>query len=312
MIKINDQIYIDTDSTALAAYTTFRLGGPCKGVCNCTNKEQLIYALKFIQNNKSPFLVIGQGSNLLVSDQGIDAYVLRYFSETPNIKAMSQFELEVEGATILDHLAAYCAEQGLKGINYASGIPGTVAGAIVGNAGAYGQQIGDIVKYVQIFDTGLGIVKTLEGADLNFAYRESFLKHSNDILLSARLKFSADNPIELKTERQSIINERKDKHPDWHNIPSAGSVFKNVAPTSNGGRRKSAGWFLDEAGAKNFQINGAKVFPKHANIIIKDGECSAQDVLNLIKKMQEAVRQHFKIELEPEIRVIGKFTPSQP
>ncbi|MBF0478209.1 MAG: UDP-N-acetylmuramate dehydrogenase [Candidatus Omnitrophica bacterium] len=307
MLKINDHLEINTDVVRMEQYTTFQIGGPCQGICSCQNSEEILFALHYFHKNKLPFIVMGQGSNLLVSDQGLDCYVIRYFSEKPFILPINECELEVDCSTKLDDLAAYAAEHGLKGINYASGIPGTVGGAIVGNAGAYGQQIGDIVKSVLIYDTENTCAKTLTPEDLKFAYRESRLKHSSEVILSARLAFTHQHKSELLAERQTILNERKSKHPDWKTIPSAGSVFKNVAPTSDGGRRKSAGWFLDEAGAKHFAFNGAKVFPSHANIIIKDGPCSAQDVLNLIQKMQTAVKNQFGIELEPEVRMLGKF-----
>jgi len=286
--------------------TTFKLGGPCPILFTCETPEQIEEVVKAFKADNIDFLTIGEGSNLIVSDEGIKQYVIRYLTKKPDIAQVGQ-DIFVSGGTLLDDLAAFCAQAGLEGINYASGIPGTVGGAIVGNAGAYGKQIADILVSVDILDEN-GNRKQIEKNELSFSYRESSLKQTKDIVLSAHLLCVTADKEELLKERDEILKERREKHPDYKNVPCAGSVFKNVMPTSNAGRRQSAGWFLDQAGAKSFAVGGASVFEKHANIIVKSkNACTAQDVFDLMKKMSASVQEQFNLTLEPEVRFVGKF-----
>ena len=290
----------------LRDFTTFRLGGPCRRLIACETARQLEVAVGELAAAGEKFLLIGGGSNLLVSDEGLDVTVIRYYSEKPAVHRHGEI-LEVDCSMLLDDLAVFAVEHGLDGLVYASGIPGTVGGAIAGNAGAFGKQIGDRTESVLLMDHS-GRKRWQSGKDLGFAYRHSRLQNGGEIVATAILKLESGDPSELKKQRAEILDLRRQKHPDWRKQPTAGSFFKNVEPTSAAERRQAAGWFLEQAGAKSMRVGGARIFEKHANIIVTDGDCRAQDVLDLSRQMAAAVKAKFGFELVPEVRVLGGFT----
>lgn len=287
-------------------YTTFKLGGPCPALIDCPDAETLSAAAALLAAHGIPKLVIGQGSNLLVSDAGLECAVLRYCSETNPAVESEGCCITVSGNTLLDDLARIAIEKGLGDITFCSGIPGTVGGAIAGNAGAFGQQIGDVVKTVRLMKAD-GSVEEVEADALDFQYRSSALKQSGAIVLDAVLKLKPGAVEVMQKERERILELRRTKHPDWKVSPCAGSVFRNIEPTSAAERRQAAGWFLEEAGAKDFRVGGARLFEKHANIIIADDGASASDVYQLTEKMIAAVRKKFNFDLEREIKLLGSF-----
>ena len=289
----------------LSDFTTFRLGGPCPALLSCRTAQQLKEAVRFCHKEKKEFILIGGGSNLVVADDGVPCYVLRYLSETPLIERDGT-DIVVTGSTRLDHLARYAADSGLEGINCCTGIPGTVGGAVVGNAGAFGKQIGDVVKFISVIGTD-GKEKKLKRDECGFAYRHSDLKRTGDIVVSVCLSLSAGERTALNNERDEILKIRGEKHPDLAVHPCAGSFFRNIEPTSKAGKRQAAGWFLDEAGAKRLAVGGARIFEKHANIIVKADGCRAQDVYELSRRMQKLVKDKFGLDLVREVRFVGKF-----
>jgi UDP-N-acetylmuramate dehydrogenase len=252
-----------------------------------------------------PFLVIGQGANLIISDKGIDRAVIRFCSEKPDIKASGN-RVTVSGDTLLDDLAVDTIENETGDLSYCSGIPGTVGGGITGNAGAFGRQMGDHLISVELLGPD-GKVRTALHRELEFSYRHSKLKETGEIILSATFELPKTAKSVMQAERDRIMQFRKDHHPDWHQTPCAGSVFRNIEPTSAVERRKAAGFFLQEAGAHLFRIGGARLYEKHANIIVADPGCTAQDVWELSEKMIRAVKDKFDIELVREVRFLGEF-----
>ncbi len=292
-----------TPAVRLADLTTFRLGGPCAALVDCATPERATQAIRAVAAAGLPYWLLGGGSNLLAADGGLDRVVIRYASGTPDIQADGTC-VTVSGATRLDDLAAWAGARGLAGLAFASGIPGTVGGAIAGNAGAFGQQLGDRVLSVTLLDPA-GRPLTAAGDELSFAYRHSRLLTSGEIVLAARLRLEPGDPVRLEAERAEILELRRTRHPDWRTTPTAGSFFKNVAPTSAAGRRQSAGWFLEQAGAKSLRVGGARVFEKHANIIVGEPGCTARDVRELARLMADLVRTKFSIELQPEVRMLG-------
>lgn len=293
----------------LENYTTFRLGGPCRFLLECHTPAELISAVKDLNKNKTPFILIGGGSNLVVSDDGIDCAVIRYVTSVPIIERDGN-EVIVSGSTQLDALALYCVEEGLEGLNYTTGIPGTVGGAVVGNAGAWGKQVGDVLKTVTLLETS-GNEKQVGNEYCAFQYRHSHLKETGDIVVSVRFTLTEGDPVTLARERADILKERSEKHPDLLTHPCAGSFFRNVEPTSKADRRQAAGWFLEEAGGKNLRVGGAQIFEKHANIIVKGPGCTAQDVHDISQKMIGLVKEKFGFELVREVRFVGKFKNTQ-
>lgn len=290
----------------LSDYTTFRLGGACPALIDCPDAQSLTATAELLQDQSVGFIVVGQGSNLLVADAGIDAVVLRYCAEdAPDV----QFDddcVHVSGNTLLDDLVRLTIEHGVGDLSFCSGIPGTVGGAIAGNAGAFGRQIGDLVESVRLLnETGLQCKASTD--ELGFGYRSSILKETAGIVLDAVLKLQPEEIHIMEKERTRIMDLRRSKHPDWQTMPCAGSIFRNIDPTSAAERRQAAGWFLEEAGAKNFRVGGAHLYEKHANIIIADRGATARDVFDLTKKMISAVQEKFGFELEREVKLLGFF-----
>ena len=298
------------DAARLEDYTKFRLGGPCRFLVNCETPAELIQAVQELQSQNIPYLLIGGGSNLVVSDDGIDAAVIRYASSSPIIERDGN-DIIVSGSTELDALAVFCVNEGLEGLNYTSGIPGTVGGAVIGNAGAWGKQVGDVIKSVtiipQIRRGGVTAPLNINNQDCGFSYRHSKLKETGDIVVSVRFALTKGDPMALAQERAEILKKRAEKHPNLKTHPCAGSFFRNVEPTSKAGHRQAAGWFLEEAGGKNLRVGGAQIFDKHANIIVKGPNCKAQDVYDISRKMIGIVKEKFGFELKREVRFVGKF-----
>ena len=298
------------ENFSLSKLTTFRLGGPSPLVFICETPHQLKRVIKSLKEAGSSFILIGGGSNLLVSDQGVACPVVCYKADTLQVKR-NGYELDVAACMQLDLLAEYAAKEGLKGLNFTTGIPGTVGGAIVGNAGAFGEDISKSVISVALIDKN-GETSEVSREDIAFSYRHSPLKESGDIVVSAKFRMMEDDPKVLLEEREKILAERRSKHPDLKSIPSAGSFFKNVEPTSKAERRQAAGWFLEQAGAKTLHCGGAAVFPKHANIIIKQDNCRSQDVYELSCLMAKAVKEKFGLDLIREVRLVGSFKGAAP
>ncbi len=293
----------------LRDYTTFQLGGACPMLIDCPSAQSLAHAASLLHGQSVRFLVIGQGSNVLVADAGIDWVILRYCAEDAPKVEFNSGHVRVSGDTLLDDLTRLTIGHGVGDLSYCSGIPGTVGGAIAGNAGAFGRQIGDVVESVELLDTQ-GQVHEVKGADLGFEYRSSILKQTRGVVLNATLRLQPEDAETMKKERERILELRCSKHPDWKKLPCAGSVFRNIEPTSAAERRQAAGWFLEEVGAKDFHVGGAHLFEKHANIIIADRRASARDVFELTEKMIAAVQVRFGLELKREIKLIGNFDDS--
>ncbi len=294
-------------NASLSKFTTFQLGGACPLLIRCDTSLQVREVIEYFNDvGVENYVVIGEGSNLLVSDRGVAQYVIRFFTEKPLVEIQGD-HIIVDGGTRLDDLAFFYAQNGLSGLGFSAGIPGTVAGAISGNAGAFGHQISESLVSVTILDKE-GDEKTICVNDCVFSYRYSRFKDSAEVVLKAAFCFEKSSAKLLLKEREEILIERREKHPDYRKTPCAGSFFKNVDPAAPGEKRQAAGWFLEQAGAKAMTIGGAGVFDKHANIIIKKtSQCTASDVYQLSQKMQKAVLEKFGIELLPEVRFLGDF-----
>ncbi len=292
----------------LSGYTTFQLGGSCPALIDCPDAQALANAVQLLHRHSIDFIIIGQGSNLLVADEGITSVVLRFCSETDSAVETEGSRMIASGHLLLDNLAQIAIERDVGDLAFCSGIPGTLGGAIAGNAGAFGRQIGDVVESVQLLEKS-GNIRKATRDELNFSYRSSRLKQTGEIVLSATLQLPPANIQALKKERKEILELRRTHHPDWHNMPCAGSVFRNIEPSSAAERRQAAGWFLEQAGAKNFRVGKAHLFEKHANIIIADPGATARDVFELTEKMIAAVEKKFGFRLEREIKLLG-FLPN--
>ncbi|MBN2684934.1 MAG: UDP-N-acetylmuramate dehydrogenase [Pontiellaceae bacterium] len=303
--SLPESVRVENDAL-LSKYTTFGLGGRCPALLDCPDAEALCTAVQRLADAGIDFVVIGQGSNLLVSDAGIESVVLRYCTEEHPVVSVDGCCVRVTGNTLLDDLACTTIEHGVGDLSFCCGIPGTVGGAIAGNAGAFGRQIGDVVESVRLLEKD-GSVRQATQEELEFAYRSSALKQSGAVVLDALLRLEMCDIEAMRSERDEIMALRRSKHPDWRKTPCAGSVFRNIEPTSAAGRRQAAGWFLEQAGAKDFSEGGAHLFKKHANIIVASPEATAAEVYRLTERMIAAVREKFGFELTREIKLLGTF-----
>ena len=274
--------------------TTFKVGGNVKQIYFPANQQEFVYLLKTIKNP----LILGGGSNVIFSSQGYDGVV---------ISTIKMSQIFVRGTKIL----VECGVKGpfasqtaynssLSGFEFMIGFPGTLGGNIFMNAGAHGQNISDTFTKACLYDLKTKEVVYFEKEQMKFGYRTSILQNGRYILLGAE--------FDLKKNSQEVIKELMDRNLEFRkNIqpslatPNAGSVFKNP-------ENDSAGRLLDKAGVKSFEINGVKVWEKHANFIVNTGDGTSEDILELIYRMYKQVKDTYTIELEPEVRFIGKRT----
>jgi len=285
--------------------TTFRLGGPCRELVTVSEAAQISEILREWNASGIPWRVMGGGSNLLVADKGIPEAVLRVFSDKP-VFDRTEGGLSASAGMSLDELSQWAASEGLSGLEFASGIPGTVGGGVCGNAGAFGAALGDVVEGVETVSSK-GEVNILPRETLEFGYRSSSLQKSGEVITRIWFRLGQGDPGRLTEAREEILALRREKHPDWRVLPTAGSFFKNLPAAVEGGHRQAAGKFLEEVGAKEMREGGARVFEKHANIVMAEEGATARDVATLTARMAAAVRNQFGIDLTPEVRFWGDF-----
>jgi UDP-N-acetylmuramate dehydrogenase len=282
----------------LSKHTSYRIGGPADFFAVAENCEHLSTWVALARELRQPFLVIGRGTNLLVADRGYRGLIIENRCLTSAIDESSH-TVFAEAGVSLTRLARQTAEKGLGGLEWAVGIPGTVGGAIVSNAGAYGADIAGVLGGVSILDR-LGHINDLEVGELNLDYRTSRFRgteHRGEIILSANLQLFPESIITLKRRIDRFAGDRQERQP---REASAGSVFRNP-PQSR------AGELIDKAGLRGKRIGGAQISEKHANYIVNHGHATAEDVLQLINLAKETVLRHFDMELELEIELVGEW-----
>jgi UDP-N-acetylmuramate dehydrogenase len=292
-------------------HTTFRVGGPADWFLAARTPEQMVAALRIAHELGLPCFVLGGGSNLLVSDTGIRGLVVRNAIE--DITFDGTHARVGCGADYLTFVQATAA-QGLAGFAYAAGIPGSVGGAIFGNAGCYGQDIGSRVVECTVATPDGATVETLPAAWFDFQYRDSRLKREPRVLLSCVLRLERGERAAIEAEIAEKLEIRRVKHPQWRIEPTAGSYFKNLPPgftapdlpLSPGTQRVPAGALLDVCGCRGMRHGDALVFPRHGNILINAGHATAKDVLGLAELMKARVRARFGVELEEEVMFLGE------
>ncbi len=282
----------------LAGYTSYRVGGPAQWYVAPRNITGLEASIKYAQQQELPITILGAGSNLLVSDRGLPGLVI----STRHLR-YSNFDLATGLLTVaagesIPNLAWEVAQVGLQGLEWAVGIPGTVGGAVVMNAGAHNSCIADIFVSAEVLLPN-GTLQTLTGEDLGYSYRTSKLQGSQCIVTQATLQLQPGaDPAVLTAVTKQHKEHRLNTQP--YDKPSCGSVFRNPTPYK-------AGWLIEQAGLKGYQIGKAQVAPRHANFIINCGGASATDIFNLIRHIQHSVKEHWSILLEPEVKMIGEF-----
>ena len=275
-------------------HTTFRIGGPADIFVLPDSVEDIRRIIKYAKANDIPYYVMGNGSNLLVADSGIRGIVIKIGKRMSNV----EFDGEVIRAQVgilLPSLSKMAAEHELSGLEYGIGIPATLGGAIVMNAGAGGQDTSQIVTSVKVMNAE-GTIMEIEKEDLSFGYRESRFKHSGEIVLEAELQLKHSKQMVIREKMRKLMEKRKRTMP--LNYPSAGSVFKN--PEGD-----YAGRLIEQAGCKGMRKGDAQVSELHANWIVNLGDASIEDIVYLMSKIQEDLNVQFGIKLKPEIIVLG-------
>lgn len=286
--------------------TTLQIGGPAKKFVTIHSEEELIEAISYAKQNNMDYLVIGSGSNLLVSDRGVDCLIIR--NEITGIASQGP-TLRVKSGTVLQELVDYTIQHGLSGLQKMTGIPGTVGGAVCGNAGAYGQTISDNILSVAIPGN------TLSKDECGFNYRDSNFKKTKDIILEVNFQVEKGDPKTLQQEADDVLSKRLIKYPKGIKCP--GSFFKNIVadtlpqeilskipPEKIMYGKLPAGTLLENVGAKGDSLDGIEIAPYHANLFVNKSGGTAKAFHNLAKKYADKVYEKFGITLEPEVQLI--------
>ena len=276
----------------LSSYTTFKIGGPADYFCEAKDEKEILSALKFAQKKKIPLFILGNGSNVLISDKGLRGMVVKI----ANSKYQIVKSKIVAGAGMgLNKLVDIAKENELTGLEFLAGIPGTLGGAIVSNAGAWQQNIGDKVERVKILDEN-NQFKWLNHEECQFSYRRSRFKKTKEVILEVELKLTKGKRQEIEREIKINLKKRKNQPKE----PSAGSIFINPKPLS-------AGALIEECGLKGEKRGSAQISEKHANFMVNLGGAKASDVVELMALARRKVKEKFNILLEPEINFLGEF-----
>ena len=281
-----------TENIILAPYTVFNIGGPADFFCEVKNKEELVEVLDWARGNKSPFFIIGAGSNLLVSDEGFRGLAIKMSSQ--NIDLLGENKIFVAAGVSMARAVNFSIEKGFGGFEWGVGIPGTVGGAVFGNAGCFGGEMKDAVDSVSILERK---IFELPNDACEFAYRHSvFKRHPEWIILGATLNFF---PGDKEKSRAKVLEYTK-KRTASQDIGEkcAGCIFKNPK------QDLAAGYLIDKVGLKGAKIGGAMVSGKHANYIVNTGGATARDVKELIMVIKDEVKKVNGILMEEEIRII--------
>ena len=256
--------------------------------------SDIIEAVKICRENSIKFFVIGNGSNLLVSDEGYNGVIIKLKGEFSTIKVEGEYLIVNSGAKLSEvYTVAY--ENSLTGFEFASGIPGTIGGAIYMNAGAYGGEMKDIVESVQVLDLDNFELRELKNEELEFSYRKSIIQRKNYIVTSIKLKLQKGNKEEIKAVYEDLRERRNSKQP--LNFGSAGSTFKR--PEGH-----FASKLIEDAGLKGYHINDAWVSEKHSGFVVNKGNASYKEVMELIEYVQKVVFEKFGVKLETEVRIL--------
>ncbi len=279
----------------MAQYTTFRVGGPADILVSPGSQDEVRTLFAAIQAEQVPCTILGNGSNVLVLDKGIRGVVLKLGNALKGLFIEGN-RIQVEAGVLLSRLAAAAADAGLTGLEFASGIPGSLGGAILMNAGAYGGEIGNLVRTVTVMDHG-GRIRILNRKQMDFRYRHSVVMETGDIILSATLELKPDDPAAIHERIHELTQKRISKQP--LNFPSAGSTFK-----------RPPGYFaaalIDQAGLRGYRVGDAQVSEKHTGFVVNRGHATASEILQLMDDVKNRVHAMSGVWLEPEVRILGE------
>ena len=282
----------------MSRHTSFHIGGPADAFVIVNNEEELAAVLRTVNEDSAEHMIIGNGSNLLVSDAGYPGIMIKLGGEFEAIiqDPDDPRRVKVGAAVLMSRTSAFLTEHGLSGFEFASGIPGSIGGAVFMNAGAYGGEIKDVVRTVRVMDPDGSCVRSLSNEDMQFAYRHSMAEDEGILILSAEMELTPDDPEEIAARVAELQFKRNSKQPV--NYPSAGSTFKRPV----GGY---AAALIERSGLKGYRVGGAEVSEKHSGFVINIGGASCGDVLAVMRHVREKVFEDSGIVLEPEVRLIN-------
>lgn len=289
--------YIDEERVLkngqMSKHTSMKIGGPADIFVRVNNLDELKNVIDVCKNHEVNLTVIGNGTNILVKDKGIRGVTVKL--DLKNTKIDGE-KIEAEAGVQLPILAKIAYENSLSGFEFASGIPGTVGGAVKMNAGAYGFEFKDVVIETTYLDKKLNLI-TISNQEHKFSYRHSIFDETDDIIISTKVKLKKEKQENIKRKMEENTKKRREKQPV--NYPNAGSIFK---------RKKEyiPAEIIDKCGLKGYNINDAYISEKHAGFIVNKGNAKAEDVLNLIEHIRQTVKGKYNINLELEIKIIGE------
>ena len=280
----------------MSRHTTFRVGGEAQCFVRISDKEQLKKLIPYLRQIEVPYFILGNGSNLLVSDKGYEGVILQIGS-TMNTITVEGTHIRAQAGALLSQIAKCAYDKGLTGFEFASGIPGSIGGGVVMNAGAYGGEMKQVVESVLVMDIQ-GEILELSGESMEFGYRTSIIKNRPFIVLEVCLKLEQGNKERIASDMEELAQKRREKQPLEY--ASAGSTFKRP-------EGYFAGKLIMDAGLRGYSIGGAQVSDKHCGFVVNTGRASATDVAEVISEVQERVKDKFGVSLETEVIFLGDF-----
>lgn len=283
------------ENEPMSRHTTYKIGGPIDYLFVPKSKVEILSALELSREIGVEPFIFGNGSNLLVKDSGIRGIGIKIYNSYSEITVEGTI-MTIESGAIMGKVSSVAVENSLKGFEFASGIPGTIGGAIAMNAGAYGGEMKDIVKYVECVDLE-GNIQTYSNSEMNFQYRNSLVKEKKLIVLKVILELEKGNKEDIQDVLKELTEKRTSKQP--LNLPSCGSTFKRP-------KGYFAGKLIEDSGLKGYKYKNVQVSEKHCGFIVTLGESKAEDVIYVINHIQNTVREKFGVELETEVKIVGE------
>lgn len=291
--KINREYIIEDEM--MNKHTTFKVGGPADLYVIPRSEEELVYAIEVCKSENVPYYVIGNGSNLLVTDKGFRGVIIEVYRQMSDITVEGNCITAYAGA-LLSKIANTALEHGLTGLEFAHGIPGALGGAVTMNAGAYDGEMKQVLESATVIDDK-GQVRTLSSDELELEYRKSIISRLGYTVVKATMRLEDGDKEAISAKMKDLMQRRRDKQPLEY--PSAGSTFKR--PVGH-----FAGKLIMDAGLRGYQLGGAQVSEKHCGFVINKDHATCQDILDLIHYIQEEVKSKFDVQIEPEVKMIGE------
>lgn len=280
----------------MSGHTTFRVGGPADFFVTPEEEEQVREAVFAFRQAGVPFYVVGNGSNLLVGDQGYRGGIIQIFKKMNQVSVCGS-RLHAQAGALLSKIASEALTKGLTGFEFASGIPGTLGGAVMMNAGAYGGEMKHVLTGARVLKVS-GEIEEVPVEEMELAYRSSIFAKNKDVILSADIRLEAGEPEQIRKRMDELREQRTAKQPLEY--PSAGSTFKRP-------EGYFAGKLIEDAGLRGFQVGGAQVSEKHCGFVINKGHATAKDILSLMQQVSDKVFIRSGVRLEPEVKLLGEF-----